>query len=572
MDLESYLAALRRFGEGVSGHLGNMTGATNDRSGGISDNLELLNREMDAAGDRLERLTEVLEEGSDQNSANVDALIAQAKTLRRCVNELRDDLFRYEGISVEDDSDEAAGGNLDNLGADGSGTAGTDSSKTDSGTEAYYDTSSFQQGKITLCVNRGTVEADTNVGGIVGQVATEVDFDPEDDITVSGTESFNIEQTVKAVIRESRNLGDVTGKKDYVGGIVGKADHGAVVSCESYGAVESIGGSYVGGIAGASGYCVRSCASMGTLSGKDYVGGIVGSGCDIFYSYAYPELAYSGEWAGAVAGKLKEEGILFGNYYVRGNVPGVDSIGFEGGATPLAYEDFCGMEGVPGAFLEFTVSFQAEGRELAAFRCAYGEALDREQIPDVPEKEGYYGVWPEFDYGCITGNKVLEARYEKWIASLSSEQKDGTGRTLVLVQGKFLPQNRLMLTQEGDGTKLSVALVDEGTDSAEEYAGFVVVRALCEEGKEAVAEVWEEGAFRQTASRVVGSYLEFSMEAPGLFRISYPESSGMEKTAPACIVIGATGIAAFAAILLVRRRRRRAGRQAAQEGRPDKTV
>lgn len=62
-------------------------------------------------------------------------------------------------------------------------------------------------------MNRGTVEADTNVGGIVGQVATEYDFDPEDDITLTGTESFDVEQTVKAVIRDSRNLGDVTGKK-----------------------------------------------------------------------------------------------------------------------------------------------------------------------------------------------------------------------------------------------------------------------------------------------------------------------------------------------------------------------
>lgn len=543
VDVESYLAALRRFGEGVAGHLGNMTAATGDRSGGISGNLEILDREMAAAGDGLERLADVLEEGSDVNSANVDALIAQAKVLRRSVNELRNDLFRYEGIAVEDDSDEAAGGDLENLGA-----------------EAYYDTSSFQQGKITLSVNRGAVEADTNVGGIVGQVATEVDFDPEDDIAISGTESFNIEQTVKAVVRESRNLGDVTAKKDYAGGIVGKADHGAVISCESYGGVASTGGSYVGGIAGVSGYCVRSCSSMGTLRGKNYVGGIVGSGCDIFYSYAYPELEFSGECAGAIAGKLKEDGVLFGNYYVRGSVPGVDSIGYQDGAEPLDYEDFCRLEGVPGTFSEFTVSFQADGRELAAFPCRYGDALDQGQIPDVPEKEGYYGVWPEFDYSCVTGNKVLEARYEKWITALASQQKDQAGRALVLVQGRFLPENRLVLEQEGDGVRLAVALVDENGERTGEYTGPVVVRVLCEEGKEAVAEVWENGAFRRTASETVGSYLEFSMEAPGRFRIGYPESSGADWMMPACIAAGAVGIAALAAALWGRRRRRRASK------------
>lgn len=62
-------------------------------------------------------------------------------------------------------------------------------------------------------MNRGAVEADTNVGGIVGQVATEYDFDPEDDITLTGTESFDVEQTIKAVIRDSRNYADVTGKR-----------------------------------------------------------------------------------------------------------------------------------------------------------------------------------------------------------------------------------------------------------------------------------------------------------------------------------------------------------------------
>ncbi len=64
------------------------------------------------------------------------------------------------------------------------------------------------------------IEADTNVGGSVGQIAIEYDLHPEDDITVTGTESFELEQTVKAVGRESRNLGDVTGKKDCVGGVV----------------------------------------------------------------------------------------------------------------------------------------------------------------------------------------------------------------------------------------------------------------------------------------------------------------------------------------------------------------
>lgn len=563
-DIESYMAALRRFGEGVGTHLGTITSATSDRSGGIGDNLQTLNQELEAAGNDLLRLAEVLQQGGDRTSADVDALLAQAKVVRRCINELRDDLFRYEGITVEDASDEAAGGDLENLGAE-------------QPQEAYYDTTSFQQGKITLCINQGTVEADTNVGGITGLIATEYDFDPEDDITLTGAESFRIEQSVKAVVRESRNLGAITGKKDYVGGVVGKADFGAVVSCESYGAVESTGGSFVGGIAGSSDYCVRSCYAMGPVSGETYVGGIAGRGCDIFYSYAYPEIDCSGERAGSVAGWLREEGILWGNYYVQGNVPGVDSVGYESGAAPLPYEEFCRLEGVPEAFSEFTVSLQADGRELASFRCAYGDAIDGSLIPQVPEKEGYYGTWPDFDWDFVTGNQVLEARYERWVTSLASEEKDAEGRPLVLVQGEFLPESRLKLEQGPEGgTRLSVWLDGREPDSV--YESGLLVRALCEDAEHTTVELWTGNGYQAVESSTVGSYLEFPMEGgPALegesssnaeraFRLTAAEKDNGKLVAIAC----AGGCAAAAALLILligkaRKRRGKPGRKGMEQ-------
>ncbi len=547
-DVESYLAALRRFGEGVNGHLGNITSATSDRSGGISDNLQILNQELDAAGNDLRRLAEVLRQGGDSTSANVDALLAQAKVLRGCINDLRDDLFRYEGITVEDASDETPGGDAENLGAEQPG-------------EAYYDTSAFQQGKITLCINQGTVEADTNVGGITGVIATEYDFDPEDDIALTGEESFRIEQSVKAVVRESRNLGRITGKKDYVGGVVGKADFGAVISCESYGAVESTGGSCVGGIAGSSDYCIRSCFCMGALSGEAYVGGIAGKGCDIFYSCAYPEVDCAGERAGSVAGWIQEEGILWGNYYVQGNVPGVDSIGYEGGAEPLPYEEFCRMDGVPEAFSEFTVSFYADGKELASLQCPYGGAIDSSLIPEVPEKEGFYGVWPEFDYEFVTGNRILEAQYEKWITSLASEEKDENDRPVVLAQGQFLPESRLVLEEQPDGgTRLSVLMNGEETDSS--YEAQLLVRVLSDNPEQAEAEVDSGEGYRPVSGKAVGSYLEFSMEGEGTFRVTAAKKDDGKIRIAVC----AAGGAALAAILILLVKKGGRRRKHASEG------
>lgn len=557
---ESYIAALRKFGEDTNKNLSDIIAATNDKNGSINGSLDILNRELDAACTGLGQLADLLGETGDNASANVDALLRQAKVLRSSIRGLRDDLFRYEGISVRDTSDDASADISDGDSGDTSGEA--------SG-EAAYDTSSFQQGKITLCVNTGSIEADANVGGIVGQVATEYDFDPEDDVTFTGTESFSIEQTVKAVVRESRNEGAVTAKKDFVGGIVGKADHGAVISCESYGPVSSSGGSYAGGIAGFSGYCIRNCYFMGTLSGKNYVGGIAGRGSDIFGSYAYPQMEWSGEYAGSIAGLLEEEGTLYGNYYVQGspgdslsggmsgNAPGVDSIGYEGGAEPLDYVELCSREEVPEGFREFTVRFQADGREIAALHCRYGEALDKAQIPEIPEKEGYYGIWPEFDYGCVTGNCVLEAQYERWISSLASEEASAEGRPAVLVQGEFLPADRLLTETLPEGTRLTVAFADEAGEIAGQYERSVLVRACCDDSgapvKDAVIELWNGENYVRVPSRAVGGYLEFTMDTPGIFRIT-----ALQKTNAGIYIAAAGGVAGIGiALFLMRKKRRR---------------
>lgn len=530
---EGYRAALRRFGESATGHVSNIANVNAERHGGISENLDALNREMQSAADNLQKLSEALEEGTNRTGDNVDAVVAQAKVLRRSIKELRDDLFRYEGITVSDTSDEAPGSESGTPGAETGSDAGTeDTGESDVGTESaagmnaagidvVYDTESFQQGKVTLCVNEGKVEADANVGGIVGQIATEYDFDPEDDISFSGEESFNIEQTIKAVVRESRNQGEVLGKKDYIGGIVGKADFGAVISCESYGRVSSSGGSYVGGITGASGYAIRSCYFLGELSGKNYVGGITGKGCDIFYSYACPSLEMTGECGGSVAGTLEKDGILSGNYYVSGNIPGVDSVGYEGGAAPVAYDIFCNMEGVPEEFREFSIRFVADDREVAAVTYRYDEEPDLSQVSRTPpEKEGYYGIWPEVDLGSIRGRAVVEAMYLPWVSSLASAETDENGKPLVLVQGQFMQGAEIVLTETADGRQLSVFNGDGKGSAAEEYKGRITVRVLCEDTEKAAVELYADGSYRAVETAAIGSYLEFQMERPGIFRVT----------------------------------------------------
>lgn len=611
-DAEAYRAALEKFGTNTGKHLDNMTGAANDRTGGISNNLNVLDKEMQSAVDYLWQLTDVLGAAGDKTSDDVDALVEQAKVLRRLISDIRDDLFSYEGITVRDTSDEAAGGELTDLGAGEtdpdqngktdstvtSGREGQNGTGADAGgseesavvdqnssqmrdsaarkqeEEKMYDTSSFQKGKITLCLNKGRVEADTNVGGIVGQIATEFDFDPEDDITLTGKESFDMEQTIKAVVRQSRNLGDITGKKDYVGGVAGKADFGAIISCESYGNTDSTGGSYVGGIAGSSSYAVRSSYSMGNVDGKNYVGGIAGKGSDIFYSYAMNTIHASGEGSGAIAGRLAEEGTLYGNYYVEEENGGVDGIGYQGGAAPLAYEQFSALENLPEAFTTFTITFQAEGRELASYTCHYGDSLSAEQIPEIPEKEGYYGVWPKFNLNAITGSRVLEAQYEKWNGSVASRETEESGKSLLLAEGNFLPEAKLEMTQNGEEITFDIVCDSKKEERhpagmSDHYMDSVKVRVFCtSEPENMEIEVkMQDGSYHPVQTQVMGSYLTFAMERPGTFRLHQKD-----KNNNAYLIVIAVSAAAILILLLVigkkllhnTNKRKQTERQAAQ--------
>ncbi len=548
---EDYRNALSNFADSTSDHLHKVTDTTSQQSSQVTGNLDVFNQELKAAMDRLSDLADTLDAAQGVVDADVDALVAQARKLRRMISDIRDELFSYEGITVNDASDETASESIENAGA--GETQGElrqepqqefqqDGSVV---TEKWYDTTSFQQGKITLCLNSGLIEADTNVGGIVGQIATEHDLDPEDDITFTGAESLSIQESIKAVVRESRNEGRVVAKRNYVGGIAGKADFGAIVSCESYADIHSTGGSYVGGIAGRSDYTIRSCFSTGFLDGKSYVGGIAGMGSEIYYCDAMNNLEIQGEKIGAVAGDLREEGMLYDNYYVEDSVAGIDGIGYGGGAIPMSYEDFVAREGLPEEFNLLTLHFvvlDEEGEfqeEVDTLQVPYGSGLTAEQMPKLPEKDGYYGQWPEMDYGHITESRVLAAEYTKWITALASKEQD-----TILVEGLFYPEDTLEVAEDGENAyRLQIRTADGFYDrpvSVRLHQSLLPRNYeihLTQDGKDTIIE-----------SRTMGSYVVFAMERPGSFLIV--ETS---PQIPVRYFVLGGGAAALVLILVIRK-------------------
>ena len=559
---EDYRNALSDFADSTGNHLHKITDTTSQQNGQVSHNLEIFNKEMKAAMDRLSELADTLEAAQTVTDADGEALIDQARKLRKLISEIRDDLFGYEGITIQDTSDEAPSENIENT---GSGEQDDELLRTgDTVTEKWYDTASFQQGKITLCLNRGLVEADSNVGGIVGLIATEHDLDPEDDIVLSGPESLTVQESVRAVVRESRNEGQILAKKNYVGGVAGKADFGAIISCESYADIQSTGGSYVGGIAGSSEDTIRSCFSTGFLKGESYVGGIAGMGTEIYYCDAMNTLQADGEKLGAIAGGLQEEGSLYDNYYVAGGAAGVDSIGYEGGAIPLSYEAFVTREGLPEEFQLLTLRFVTLDdedeieEEIAVMQVPYGSSLEEDQLPQLPEKEGCYGSWPRIDYSCITESQVLAAEYTKWVTALEYWNPDQIeDQAVLLVEGEFCPEDELQVTEEENLYEVQIHTADGLYDRP---VSVRLHQSLLPKHYE--IRLQQEGEDVTIEAGTMGSYVVFAMERPGSFRIV-----SVSPEIPVAYWILGGAVLLIVLILIIRRlqRRRRAKGKSGQE-------
>ena len=308
------------------------------------------------------------------------------------------------------------------------------------------DTESDTTGKVAYCVNHGTVDADINAGGITGAMARENDLDPEDDYHTTGSDSMNFKLKSRVVIRGCANYGEVTGKKQGVGGIVGNMEMGSVLSSWNYGNVNAADAAGVGGIAGTSKATIRESGAKCRLAGAKQVGGIAGSGYDIDTCRAMVVIDEGTEQLGAIAGTVDDprSGDITGNTFVDEGVAGLDNVSYADIAAPLPFDEFAAQENLPGAFKKITVHFNAEGSCVAEFTLDYGGSLTPDQFPEAPQKNGSWGVWADTDLTNLTFDAVVEAEYNDKTSVLQSEQQRD-GRALLLVEGSFDSNDKLEL-------------------------------------------------------------------------------------------------------------------------------
>lgn len=375
---------------------------------------------------------------------------------------------------------------------------------------------SQSDGKIENSINRGTIDADMNVGGIAGTMGVENLLDPEEDNKDDGTSLLRTSYTVSAVLIGNINEGSITAKKDMVGGIVGQEELGLVTACESYGDVTGV--NQVGGIAGAASAKLRSNWAKCALSGEKYIGGIVGQGTDsdltdgsliAINNRAIVSVLEGQQYVGAVSGG--QDGGFYGNLFVSDDLQGIDRLSRVGQAEPVAYETLLAQENVPDSFRKLTLTFKADGHIIKKISFDYGASFTLADYPEIPQKDGYYAEWSTPILDQLHTDTVVNVEYTPYIPSLSSSVTRENGRPVFFVDGFFGGSNAVQVTQQditADVHGVTEQWLLEFTDDGNETHQIRYLTPGRAKGKVYVKQA--DGSWHKVETGSFGSYTTFT--------------------------------------------------------------
>ena len=406
-------------------------------------------------------------------------------------------------------------------------------------------------GKIRSCINYGTVNADINSGGIVGALSWENDLDPEDDLKVQGDVSLNFTYKTRALVYQCMNRGTVQAKKQACGGVAGRSSLGAIIECEGYGLVKAEDASWVGGIVGKSEAEVRGCWAKCSVTGGNLCGGVAGEAAELNGCRALVTVENGGEYTGAIAGKLSQDGTAERNVFVDSDtLAGIDGISYSGQAEPLNYRAFLELDGVPDAFRKMILTFVAEDRVITR-RVDYDKTL--RDIPEVPEKPGYSGAWESLNAAHIRADQTVYAVYSELQASADSGESGGL--PVVLAEGSFRDADQV--TAEPLETDLpDTATAGWRITVPEDGAGAHVIHLRKPETDRHYQVLLDTGSGWQTVdAREDGSYLVFSARGNDFRAAMEPVSdNGSLWIAGA---VGAGALVLLVGVLVYRRKKQK---------------
>ncbi len=431
-------------------------------------------------------------------------------------------------------------------------------------------------GKVERAVNRGVIQGDVNVGGIAGSMAIDEE-DPEGNAAGSVDRSFGSHYLTKCVINRCENNGQVTSKKNGVGGIVGYMNLGIVANSEGYGSVESTEGEYIGGICGESHALVKGCYALTSLEGAKYVGGITGSGTKIQDCYAMVRIGEDAIHKGTIAGWIPTEEDerteyqedISNNYFVSNSLSGIDGISYAGIAQPVTYEEFLETVGLPIEFRHLKITFVAEDRVVQEIEVKYGMPLSQVTFPEAPQMAGSYGKWPDVSDQMMEANLTLKAEYNDTITTLPSEETvlvaeaGQPKKPYAYIDGFYTDEAKLQVDveewttaqarEEGvrpAGTSTAYTVKISNADIAPDTVSRLRIYRPYEKIKAVFAED-ADGGFQEISYQEYGQYIQVEMQGENARYCILSDEAGYQW-----IICVAAGAAALLSLIAVRKKKR----------------
>ena len=470
-DLQEDLDAVNQKADAIRDLLKTYTDTLGDKAQSALDDID---SELSAIQDRVDSMTQAAGADNDALHATSQAIFDDMEAVRQAIS----GLGKEPELTVTDLTDEIDQG----------------------------------PGLVKGCTASGTVQGDTNAGGIVGTVSTELGDDPEATFDLGDLKLMSdVYATLRAVVRDCRFDGDVTVKNECGGGVAGRCEAGTIVDCAARGTVET-GGDYCGGIAGRTRGKVIRCAALTDLTGQSWLGGVAGLGQDITDCRTMVRADSDGEYQGAIAGQA--EGTLTGNRYLMEDLAGLDGVDYAQTAQGLDFDAFSQLDYIPADFLTFSYRFEVNGQTVAEIPFQYGDDLDTSLVPEAPKQGEEYGQWPQFPTQDLRRSMVLSVQFTTPTSTLADQ--DGVAQ--LLVEGTFSPDASLTVDQEelpdqkveGYTSRSAWSYTVTGSQS-----DTITVRLRAEGVEKPAAAVYQDGRWQRVDSTLDGSYLVFQAPTQG---------------------------------------------------------
>ena len=237
------------------------------------------------------------------------------------------------------------------------------------------------------------------------------------------------------------------------------------------------------------------------------MGGIAGNANHIYDCGSVVTIDKSDEFSGGVAGNT--EGLCRANYYAGNAFGAVDGASRKGIAEEGSV-DFIKEAENGDIFDKFTAKFIIDGKTVREIHFSYGESI--KDIPEIPEKEGYYAKWDTDDFKNLSRDITANAVYLPYVTSVETDKTRKNGLVLAVCEGKYTEETTARIEKE-NSKRFSGKRKENWkiTLSDAPFEGEMTVHYLPPESMRFTPAVYvlKDGKYVRTSYKKDGKYLVF---------------------------------------------------------------